>query len=157
MAERDLQDCLPRLRRLGLCLFCNIEEGDGAVAIAIEKVPENLIEKGCDDQIIKFLFQEILLIASVRFQVNDEIDKPALKIGNGSYSDNMFIKAVSELDLAERAVVALHILEGFSEAETATMMNISESEVRRTLQSARSHLSREVSSANNINQQSISV
>lgn len=157
MAESDLQSCLPRLRRLGLCLFCNTEEGDGAIAIAIEKVPTYLIESHGDNDVITFLFKEVLLIASIRFHVNDDVVTPNLITKNGSMPDKAFIKAVSELDFTERSVIALHVLEEFSEAETAKMMNVSEGDVRRALQSARSHLSRKVSSPQNINQYSISV
>ena len=157
MAESDLQSCLPRLRRLGLCLFCNTEEGDGAIAVAIERVPAHLIENHGDHEVINYLFQEVMKIASIRFHVNDDTVTLDLMISDENQPDKVFIKAISELDFTERSVIALHVLEEFSEAETAAMMNMSEDDVRKSLQSARSHLSREVSSPKNINQYSISV
>lgn len=149
MAESDLQSCLPRLRRLGLCLFCNADEGDAAIASALNKVPTHLIRNHSDKDVIKFLFKEILQIAATQLEENDAPLTPDMGFNTKIFPDKTFMTAISELDFTERSVIALSILEEFSEAEAATMMKLSEDDVRRSLKTARTHISREVSVPNN--------
>lgn len=147
MAESSLHSCLPRLRRLSLCLFCNTEEGDGAVIVAIENVPSTLTEQGQNDAIVKFLFLEILNIASIRFK--NEHNTLSSHYWIGEITDNehaAMIKAVSELGLFERSVVALNILDSFDESATAEMLNASVSDVTKALAHVRTFLSNKISS-----------
>lgn len=160
MQESNLETNLPRLRRLALCLFCNTDEGDRTVALALGNVPHLLAEGHHDHAILEFLFSEILRISSNQFPVGDESVTPNLPIGtshNASTGHSSIVEAVSELDLLERSVVALHILDGFDKEKTAEMLKVSVSTVTRSLQSARSHLRVPVSSPERTAQKSLSV
>ncbi len=148
MAESDFETCLPRLRRLALCLYCNSIEGDEAITSALESIPGSILSKKNDESILRFLFSEIIAIAFDAFEEKDAKIKVNLRDMNSGFDANnnvTIIKAVSELDFTERSVVALHILEQFSMAETALLMQTTVSDVLGSLRSARSHLSQQVS------------
>lgn len=160
MAESDLEKCLPRLRRLALCLFGNSAEGDEAVVHALEKLTNNVLCRKDDESIVKFLFSKIIASAFDTFDENESEIKVNLADVN-SHSDiahnATVIKAVSELDVTERSVVALHVLEQFDEAETAHLLLMTVPDVLKALRSARSHLSQQVSLSDMTSQNSLSL
>ncbi len=148
MAESDLETCLPRLRRLALCLYGNSIEGDEAVVHALEKLTNNVLCRRDNESIVKFLFSKILSSAFIAFEENEakmRFNAADLNSSFDASNNAAIIQAVSELDYNERSVIALHVLEQFDEFETAQMLQTTVTDVLKSLRSARSHLSQKVS------------
>jgi len=149
MAEGDFETCIPRLRRLALCLYCNITEGDEAVVIALGNLSNKIMSKGNDEVTIKFLFSEIVSIASDAFEgarTKIKVNLADMSCGLNLENNEAVILAVSELDFTERSVIALHILERINESDTAVLLQKPLPRVMESIRSARSHLSQQVTS-----------
>lgn len=140
MSGSDFEMLLPRLRRFARCLLCERELADDVVCESLEEVFES--RRGVSLTLVE---TELLLFRAVidggrKHSAGTARAAGATEIDDSGETVDPMRRAVVQLSFDERAVIGLHVLEGFSLDDTAHMIGDSRAHAREHLDNARTRL-----------------
>lgn len=144
ISETDFEKLLPRLRRFARCLFCDINRADEAVYQSLDVIIGQNGEAEKDVVATEILIFQLLLTTARKQTRDEKLQLSTTFPGEGSRTEDKSIRkiewAIAELSFEERAVIALHVLEGVGLAETASLMSLATGVANERLQAARTRL-----------------